>query len=235
MDEVREDLIIMALDELEQGHDIEAILDRHPREAGVLRPILETAAGLAADRPHPAREAREASRSRFLAEGQRMRSAAERRRQLPRWRRMAYAVASFALFLFLMGIVVTPLATEAIPGDILYPVKRGMEQGQLWLAAPDERDALRSDFERERNREVYRMLEVGRDGQAGYVGVLSAMDDNVWEIGRITAQITADSEITGTPEVGARVEAHCLVQDGTVYVESLTVLEPAATIGPQSP
>lgn len=232
MDEVREDLIIMALDELEQGHAIETILERHSSEADVLRPILETAAQLGADRPQPASEAREASRSRFLAEAQRMRSAGERRAQMPRWRRMAYAVASFAIFLFLMGIVVTPLATDAIPGDILYPVKRGVEQGQLWLAAPDERDALRADFERERNREVYRMLDVGRDGRAGYVGVLSAMNGNVWEIGRITAQITGDTEITGTPEVGARVEAHCLVQDGTVYVESLTVLEPAATIGP---
>lgn len=235
MEGVQEEIIIAALDDLEQGQTIEATLDRYPQQADELRPILEAAAGLSAAAPPPSAQARQASRQAFLAEAQRLRNAARPAHSPAPWRRFFYRLTALALFALFLGIVFIPPSADAIPGDLLYPVKRTVETVQLQLAAPAERDLLRAEFEKERNHEVYEMLDLGRNGQAGYIGVLKAVEPDAWQIGNITAHVTGETVIEGQPEVGARVEAHCLVQDGEVIAESLTVLEPAREIGPPSP
>ncbi len=154
---------------------------------------------------------------------------------LPPWRRFFYSFASFALFMVLLGVIVIPPSADAIPGDLLYPVKRTSESVQLYLAPAGEKEALQAEFEDERNHEVYQMLEVGRDGRAGYIGVLKEMGPDCWEIGNITAIVNESTEISGDPEVGARVEAHCWVEDGEVIAETLDVIEPAPQIGPVEP
>ncbi len=227
MDEVREDLIIQALEKMEQGQPVAAILQRYPQSAEALYPILEAATLLDAQRPAPTEAARQASRRQMLAAAQQLRQ--PRSRPAPRRLRIVFAAVSLALLLFLVAVVAGPAAADAIPGDLLYPLKRGVERVELLLAPATQRDALLEQIEHERNREVYTMLEVGRDGRAGYVGTLTAMDGPVWEIGRITARITDDTVIHGVPELGARVEAHCLVRDRQVVVESLLVLAPASS------
>lgn len=228
-----ENVIVAALDELEQGQTVEEILDRYPQKKAELRPILETASGLTALESTPSPESRNASRQAFLAEAARLReSSPAGDRSMPRWRRIFYSFASFALFLLLLGVIVIPPSADAIPGDILYPVKRSAESAQLLLASPAEEETLRAEYEEERNREVYQMLEIGRDGRAGYIGIVKEITAEHWKIGNITAHIEESTVITGEPEVGARVEAHCLVQDREVIAETLTVLEPADRLLP---
>lgn len=235
MEGVREDIIITALEEMEQGQPIEEILERYPQYAGDLRPILETTTGLGQLVTAPSAKAQQTSRDSFLAEAQHLRQSSQSQKAMPPWRRFFYSFASLAILVVLLGIIVVPPAADAIPGDILYPVKRSAESAQLFLAPASEKEALRADFEQERNYEVYEMLEVGRDGRAGYVGVIKAIDDDAWEIGRITALINDETVIIGDPEVGARVEAHCLVEDGQVIAESLVILEPSPEISPTAP
>lgn len=227
-----EDIIIAALDDLDQGHGVDEILSRYPQMREELRPILETAARLSALTVRPSPEARNASRRRFLSQAERLRQNGPAGNAPPPWRRFVYAFASFAVFLALLGVILIPPSGDAIPGDILYPVKRSAESVQLYLAPDEEKASLLETYENERNREVYEMLEIGRDGRAGYVGIVKAIGPDRWEIGRITAHIDEFTEINGDPQVGARVEAHCLIKDGQVTAESLTVLEPPAEIGP---
>lgn len=227
-----ENIITAALDDLDQGHKLEEILARYPQVSEDLRPILEIASGLSELPARPSQKAREASRRRFLDEAKRLRQNGGRQGALPVWRRFMYAFGSVALLLALLGVILIPPADEAIPGDILYPVKRGAESLQLILAPDAEKEALRETYERERNHEVYEMLELGRDGRAGYVGVVKSISPESWEIGNITARITPSTEISGEPEVGARVEAHCRIENREVIAESLTILEPPSEIGP---
>lgn len=232
MDGALENVIVAALDELEQGHTVEEILERYPQKRVELRPILETASGLTALEATPSPDARNASRREFLTEAARLREASGPKRSVPPWRRFFYSFASFALFLMLIGVIVIPPSSEAIPGDLLYPVKRGAEATQLLLAAPAEEEMLRAEFEEERNHEVYQMLEIGREGRAGYVGIVKEIAPDRWKIGNITAHINESTVIKGDPEVGARVEAHCLVKDRQVIAETLEVLEPADRLAP---
>lgn len=227
-----QDTITAALDDLEQGNPLEDILARYPQASDELRPILEIASGLSDLPARPSQTAREASRRRFLEEAKHLRQGGEHTDAPPIWRRFMYSFASVALLLALLGVILIPPADEAIPGDILYPVKRGAESLQLILAPDAEKEALRETYERERNHEVYEMLEIGRDGRAGYIGVVKSISPENWEIGNITARINPSTEINGEPEVGARVEAHCLIEDREVIAESLTILEPPSEIGP---
>ena len=227
-----EKLITAALDDLEQGHAPEDILARYSQARDELRPIIEVASGLAGLPARPSSNARQASRRRFLDEAERLRQGGRSTNGPQIWRRLTYAFGSVALLLALLGVILIPPADEAIPGDILYPVKRSAESLQLLLAPAAEKDDLRASYDQERNREVYQMLDIGRDGRAGYVGVIEEISPDSWEIGHITARITGATKIVGEPEVGARVEAHCLIKDGAVIAESLTILEPPSEIGP---
>lgn len=235
MQGVQDEIIIAALEEMDQGQSIEKILARYAQHADELRPILETATDLHEVTAAPSSSARQASRQRFLAEAQRLRESAAVERPTTPWRRFFYSFASFAIFLVLLGVIIIPPSADAIPGDILYPVKRSAESVQLFLAPENERQALEEAFEEERNHEIYEMLDVGRDGRAGYVGIIEEINEDAWEIGHITALITEDTVITGTPEVGARVQAHCLVKDGQVIAQSLVILKPPDTMAPATP
>lgn len=232
MEGAPENIITAALDDLEQGYDIDEILSRYPQAREQLRPILETAADLSTLAPRPSPRAQRASRARFLAEAERLRQREQAHDRLPPWRRLFYSFGSVALVFALLAVIIIPPSGDAIPGDLLYPIKRSAESVQLFIATQEEEDALRESYEQERNREVYEMLEIGRDGKAGYVGVVKAVTPDYWEIGHITAYLTDDTEISGDPQVGARVEAHCLLEDGQVFAESLQILEPPVEIGP---
>lgn len=233
MEGALENIITAALDDLEHGHDIAEILSRYPQAREELRPILETATGLSSLAAGPSPRAQQASRARFLAEAERLRQREHAQDDLPPWRRLFYSFGSVALFLALLAAIIIPPSGDAIPGDLLYPVKRSAESVQLFFAPQEEKEALIESYEEERNREVYEMLDIGRDGRAGYVGVVKTITPETWEIGHITATITDATEISGDPQVGALVEAHCLLEDGQVFAESLQVLEPPAEIGPR--
>lgn len=79
-------------------------------------------------------------------------------------RRLAFAVAS-VLVAFALGTAgVAYAAQDAIPGDVLYGVKRGIESAR-WSLTKDSRSqaALLSDLAAERMREVQGLAYAGRE------------------------------------------------------------------------
>lgn len=229
MDSAFEQKLIEALDALEGGRSPDDILRKYPPLAPELRAYLETAEQLAQLPMAPPPQAAEASRRAMLERAAQERVRAENQSAPPPlWRRFFYSVAAFAVLLLVVGGLLTPRAQEAVPGDLLYPLKRAGEEVRLVLALPAQKDALREAYEQERNREVYVMLRTGREGVAGYKGEIKALGSETWEVGNITVQLTEETLVQGEPHVGARVSAHCRIEDGQVIAESLTVLENGA-------
>lgn len=233
MDSALEEQLIEALDDMERSRSLEEILRERPALAPELRAYLQTAEQLAGLSPAPRPQAAAASRRAMLQRAAQERAQAEARPPAPPfWRRFFYSFAAFAVLLLIAGGLLAPRAQEAVPGDTLYPLKRTSEDVRLLLAPPAQKDDLRQAFEEERNHEVYVMLRTGRDGVAGYTGEIKALGRETWEIGNITVQLTEETLVQGEPEVGARVSAHCRIEDGEVIAESLAVLpdeaQPAA-------
>jgi hypothetical protein len=79
-------------------------------------------------------------------------------------RRLAFAVASVLLAFTLGTAGVAYAAQEAIPGDALYSVKRGIERARWSLTSnPQSKEALLSDLATERMREVQGLANAGRE------------------------------------------------------------------------
>jgi hypothetical protein len=216
-----EETLVEALEALENGDQVEDVLGRYPEHSADLRQVMETTAQLAQLPLTSSAEAQQASKQAFLARAEQMKqgNGKEGARPLLRF------ILSFASLALALIIVALFASQQAIPGDPLYGFKRSVEDVRLSLASPAQEEQLRRAFEEERNREVYRMLDRGRDGVAGYTGIVEEIGEEQWELGNITIHITEDTVIQGTPEEGDRVEAHCRIEDGEVYAESLVVLD----------
>lgn len=122
-----------------------AIETQDPRLAGELAPLLALAGALR-DMPAPPRPG-----DRFrdqlaeqLANAPEPSALARRRAErasmgfLHRlWRSTAFAAAAAATVILFMAAGVTYASANALPGDLLYPVKRAAESARLWLASDD--------------------------------------------------------------------------------------------------
>jgi hypothetical protein len=213
-----------ALDDLEEGDSVEIILDRYPDHAAELRMALGAIRNLQTVSPAPTAAAERSSRRRFLEHGAMLKAEQGQQASLPLWRRLFFSFGAAAIALALIAIIVVPASRGAIPGDLLYPVKRGYEGVQLFFASAAGKQELHEQLDNERNRELYEMIDTGRDGFAGYKGTITEMEPGMWTIGDIRAYINEETLLVGEPEVGALVAAHCRVEDGQVYAERIAVI-----------
>ena len=79
-------------------------------------------------------------------------------------RRLAFAIASVLVAFSLGTAGVAYAAQEAIPGDALYVVKRGLETARYSLTEnPQSQAALLSDLAAERMREIQALADDGRN------------------------------------------------------------------------
>jgi len=152
-----EQALQQCLELLRQGITLEQALATYPGQAQELEPLLHAAliaqGGLAVRIPP---EVRARVRSCALAEW-------DRRHQRRGWGwpmpafglRLAGAVASIILVMVLGSMGVGTAAAQAVPGDILYPVKEFREGAAQWFArSPEARVALYTGLVRERVEEV---------------------------------------------------------------------------------
>ncbi len=170
------DALEFCLQEMERGAEIESILARFPEHAEELRPILKTAAKaqqMAVVTP----DADVARRSRakvmqHAAELRESRVAPRRPRNvIPLFQRLAISVGLAAFFL-LSGSGLLSASASALPGEQLYPVKRGWENIRLFFIFDSEaRTLLEDEFENERLHEVNELLADGRDEVIEFAGV----------------------------------------------------------------
>ncbi|NIS83111.1 MAG: hypothetical protein GTO14_23570 [Anaerolineales bacterium] len=108
----------------------------------------------------------------------------------------AYTLVSvfLAALLLFSSFGVAWASTDALPGDSLYGVKRGMEEARLALTLNDESDtALLQAFADERLEELEALLDIGRDDDVnealtGYEEMLDRLVDQTLELAQVNGE-----------------------------------------------
>lgn len=225
------DALEICLQEVESGKDIESVLSHYPDLADELRPILKTALkARKMSAPEPALEVVQRGRARVLqhaAELREMRSA-PRRRGISVFQRLAL---SFALLLFLLvsGTGILSASASALPGERLYPVKRGWEKVRLFFIFDSEaRELLADEFENERLHEVNELLSQGRLETIQFAGVFMQVNSKYYVSG---VQVLLPANISA-PQNGVPVIVSGRTNSqGFIEVTSIELL-PAGSVVP---
>lgn len=227
------DTLEICLQELEKGRDVESILAQYPDLADELRPILQTAIkARSMSAPEPASDAQRRGRARVMQRAAELRESkiAPRKslRVIPIFQRLAL---SFALLLILMlsGTGILSASASALPGESLYPVKRGWEGVRLFFIFDREaRELLANEFENERLHEVNELLSEGRHETIQVAGVFMQVNGKTYISG---LQVVLPANIQ-TPENGAAVVVSGRTNaQGFIEVTSLELL-PAGSVVP---
>lgn len=193
----------VCLKALETGADLESVSKLFPEMQSDLLPLLEASrqAWMLAIPEVPDKVLRR-SKARVLQHAAGMREASARyrkRRVIFAFPRLAISLAIALLFL-LSGSGLVRASNGSLPGDNLYPVKRTWEDVRLLLILnPESREALESEFEKERLHEVDELLAEGRHEEITFAGVVTDQNGNVWIVSGVPVQITADSRLPVTP------------------------------------
>jgi hypothetical protein len=170
------DALEFCLQEMERGVKMESVLARFPEHAEELRPILKAAAkAQQMSVTTPDAEVVRRSRARVMQHAAELREAgvASRRPRnvIPLFQRLVISFGLAAFFL-LSGSGLLSASASALPGEQLYPVKRGWENIRLFFIFDSEaRELLKDEFENERLHEVNELLAEGRDEVIEFAGV----------------------------------------------------------------
>ena len=156
------------LQDIEQGADLDTVLVRYPDLADELRPILEAsrnASSLAVSAPSA--EVVRRNRSRVLQRAAQLRESKRSSRRI--WfaslRRMVVTLAVVAI-LFASGTGLVRAASNTLPGDQLYPVKRTWEDVLVFMTFDSQqRNALEVEHENERITELKDLFAAKRSGE----------------------------------------------------------------------
>ncbi len=218
-----EHILLEALDLLEAGHSMEAILERFPSEAEELRPYLLTVQQLTGLLAEPSAAAQQESRQALLlAASQTTSAVASRSRRSGMWNWILRPMLALLALAFLGTSVVVAASGQAIPGDPLYGVKRFVEESRLALS-PDPDQFLES-LRAERLREVRNLLSLSREGMVTFTGTVEVITAEQWMVAGVPVAVTSDTEIEGDAVVGRAVEVTGEIVDGVVVAERIVVL-----------
>lgn len=227
MESAFENILIEALDALEAGDTVDAILARYPEHGAELRPILLTASTLASVRVAHSLEAQAASRQRFLDYAAAAAAAPKRQWSLFTFlRRLSLTAAALLLIFALLGSGMLFASSEAVPGDVLYEAKRFFEDTRFALTSDTAaREELQQSFEETRVREVKTLLRMNRSEEVAFTGVIEAIKGDVWQVAGIEVVILDSTSFTGAegPEVGDLVQIRGMTADGRVNAESIAI------------
>ncbi|MDD2922143.1 MAG: DUF5667 domain-containing protein [Anaerolineales bacterium] len=178
------DLLEICLQELENGADVKTVLARYPESADELRPLLmaSIAARKRTSAQIPSPEAIRRGRAKLLQRAAEIREAriAPRKRMIPLFQRLAISFTLTATFL-LSGTGLVGASSSALPGQKLYPVKRGWEDVRLLLTFnEDKRNSLEQEIESERLQEVDELLAEAEHLQVDFFGVFTSKDGAIY-------------------------------------------------------
>lgn len=151
--------------------------------------------------------------------------------QTPRWSALpAFARVILLVILVAAGLMgvgsgVISAASDSLPGDPLYGLKRANERMQLVLLQDQERRArLEEDLSSHRADEVSAVLERAREVEVDFEGPILELQPTRWVVGRFVLQVTPQTVIQGQPVMGSHVEVHAhALSDQTLTAQIIEV------------
>ncbi|MCA9920806.1 MAG: hypothetical protein KC421_00470, partial [Anaerolineales bacterium] len=220
---INDDLFVRCLDLLESGKTIDAILVQYPAHEAELRPFLETAQQLVNITPTPSPAAQAQSKQLFLQQAVVMKQQAHSTPARPSfWQQWMAPLASLAMVAVMLVVGVTAVSGAALPGDLLYPIKRTRETVQIALTTNAESvDALTASFNQERIREIKALLRAERAADVAFNGAITQINPTGWVVADIWLQVTKETQIEGVPAVGELAMVNGRVEDGTLFASSI--------------
>ena len=237
------------LDRLLAGKPIAECLEGHEALGAEIRPLLATVAVARRAEAVPPRSPQAVAEAKadFLAAAaarrREMQQAAVRQRREPRlsWplprRVSAWATVSVTAVLVLALLTGTAVAASArsLPGDLLYPVKRVVENAQLSVTRdPTARETLQKQLEQRRLEEVQEVIKLGRVVERlDFSGMIEALEPGSWVIGNRTVLVDERTEVEGVPALGARAWVEARVEHpGELVALRIRILAPPPTATP---
>ena len=224
------EVLEICLKEIEQGADVDTVLFRYPEFADELRPILETSVKAKAMAvPAPSDDLVRRNRAKVLQRAAEMREqkAAPSPRRL--WSvplRRALVTFVVVAMLFVSGTGLVRASSATLPGDNLYPVKRGWESLSLLLTFNTERrEALEFEHENERLEELNELLAEGRSAKVDFAGYVTRQTGTEWRVSSVTVLLSADTRLPDQPvTVGDAVRVRGQTVSGGVAAQRIELL-----------
>lgn len=218
------------LGQIENGADVESVLKQYPELASELRPILKTAIKAQRNQTaEPSLEAFQRGRAKVMQHAKQLQQSpvVKRKSTLPVFSRLAISFA-LALAFLLSGTGLLSASASNLPGDRLYPVKRGWENVRLFLIFDQEaRELLQDEFENERLHEVNELISQGKNEQIQFAGIFMQVNGANYVSG---ISVILPSTIQ-TPVNGAVVSVIGFTNlQGWVEVSALELLPAGTTV-----
>ena len=217
--------------QIENGADVESVLKQYPEFADELLPILKTAIKAGQNQTaEPSSEAFKRGRAKVMQVASQMGPIKSIKNKNPfsAFSRIAISFALALLFL-LSGTGLLTASASSLPGERLYPVKRGWENVRLFLIFDQEaKELLRNEFENERLHEVNELISQGRNAEIQFAGVYMQVDGQNYVSGvAVVFPASTNLPLSGEAVV---VSGHTNPQ-GFVEVTNFEIL-PAGTVVP---
>jgi len=150
----------------------------------------------------------------------------QRRAGAPTWRWATAVLAIMLVFVMVMGGTINASA-EALPGDLLYPVKRAAEEVRLTLTFdPEARDRYEEQLVVTRRDETQQVLLLGREADVEFQGPLEATADGGWSVGGVEVQIAPETWGATPPQPGTVVAVEGRAAGGLLSAQRVSVVPP---------
>ncbi len=241
-----------AIERVEAGEPVEQVLASYPAEvARELRPLLSVVTALESFPEPPPRSPQRVAQGRaaFLAQAAQMReqpSWIDRLGQAWRdlfggmaltWQRAALTVAALILIIVL-GRTTLVWASQSLPGDPLYPLKRTWEEISVFVTfSSEERASLRAEYIKRRQEEVAKVLRQRRSvNRLQWAGYIVSIHGEMWQVDGQTLRVPESARISGQPAVGKWADVVAMAPgDGSLIAREIIIEERPPVLSIPSP
>lgn len=239
-----ESILDESVSAVQAGIPMDEVLAEVPEYAAELRPLLYAARMLTDPNPGLAPDAAKAAlREKYIAQVTDL-PAVPHLPLIPRvqttWRiirrRLTLKVIVTDVIAVLLTMLLTALmlafsvaywASDTIPSDWLYGVKRISESVQLTLTfSQAQRDTLAETFNQRRLDEIQRLMAANQAAVVTFEGTLETRNQNLWVVAGLTVFIPAHATIANNPQPGDTIEFTGILRANQVLeADSVRVLE----------
>jgi hypothetical protein len=143
----------------------------------------------------------------------------------PRFYRLALTTAVVIIFLLTGGTGLVNASNGALPGDSLYPVKRGWEGVRLVFVFDQKaKTKLESEFEQERKSEIEELYSENRFEQVSFEGVVETQQPGLWRVSGLEVVIESETVYSADILPGATVQIIGETDDGMIQAKQIILL-----------